>query len=202
MRRALLLSLTAFVAAPALACPTSADLADGVYVDFSDGTYVRYQTVEEGVVGETTFTAGGEEDFFSGRYRGVFLTIDAALTDSGPDRDALITFQPADGEREWPAVSPVMAWAGSVATRNADGELINQFEMTAAVTGADRVSISGCDYDVDIVKIEETYEDDDGASELHFIRDVGIGYVAATGPVGAPYEFFFVPRYIGLKPPR
>ncbi|MEL7463285.1 MAG: hypothetical protein AAFN79_04425 [Pseudomonadota bacterium] len=203
MRSPPLAALIALAATPALAaCPTSADLADGVYVDFSDGTYVRYQTIQEDVVGEATITPGGEEDFFSGRYRGVFLMIDAGLKDNRPDRESLISFQPAKGEPDWPIVSPTMNWSGTVITQNAEGGFINRFEMSAAVTGQDRVSISGCDYDVDIVKIEEVYENGDGASELHYIREIGIGYVAAAGPVGAPYEFFYVPRYIGLKPPR
>lgn len=193
-----------FAAPPALAdCPTAADMAaGGVYIDFSDGTYVHYRQIETDVVGEATVTPDGQENFFSGRYRGVYLIIDAGLNGDRPDPDGLITFQPAEGDADWPAIAPGMRWSGTVVTRAADGDFINRFAMSVAVTGEDAIHISGCDYDVDVIRIEETYEDGDAASELRHIRALGIGYVAAAGPVGDAFEHHYTPGWIGLAPPR
>ena len=194
----ILLSPPAFAA-----CPTMADIVGGgVYVDFSDGTYVHYRQTGPDVVGEITYTPDEAGNFFSGRYRGVYLTIDAPLAGDGPDPETLIAFEPAPGADDWPAVAPGMSWAGEVVTRDANGRFINRFEMKVDVIGEDAIHISGCDYDVDVLRIEEVYETGDGVSQLNYIRALGVGYVAAAGALGEEFEFHYVPRWIGLKPPR
>lgn len=185
------------------ACPTAADLeATGVVIDFSDGSNVRYARLKPEVVSETTRTADGVENYFSARYRGVFLLLDAALAVDGPDQETLLNFQPSEGDADLPPPAPDMSWVGTVITRHGDGEIANTFEMRIEGAGEENLHIAGCDYASYIIRIEELYEDGDSATELRYLPALGIAYVAAAGAVGADYEFFYVPLLIGAGEPR
>ena len=203
MKRSLLATALALCASPAFAaCPTAEDVVKrGVYIDYSDNTFVRYRQIEADVIGEATYVPTEGENFFSGRYLGVYLIIDAALKDDRPDSESLFTFQPASDAPDWPAVAPGMSWEGTMVTRRANGDFVNRFEMRVEVTGEDALHISGCDYTVDILRVEEVHENSESASEQRYIRELGIGYVSAYGPLTGEYEHYYVPRWIGLKPP-
>lgn len=185
------------------ACPTAADLeTTGVYIDYSDGTYVRYARLEPEIVGETTHAPEGVENYFSARYRGAFLLLDATLAGDGPDPETLLNFQPEAGAPELPAPKADMDWGGAVVTRSADGEVVNKFRMRIRGAGQESLHISGCDYDAMILKVEEVYEDGDSALELRYLPALDIAFVSAAGALGEDFEHYYTPLSVGVKAPR
>lgn len=191
-------------AGPAFAvCPTAADVdGDGVYIDFSDGTYIHYKRLEEEVVGEVAYLPIEEENFFKARYLGFHQVIDAALDGDAPDVSTLLTFQPVAEAPAWPEIGPGVSWEGRIVTQRRNGDFVNTIEQRIEVTGQEIVHISGCNYDADVVVVEEVYPESDGASEWRYLRALGIAYIVANGDVGEDYEFAYVPRLISLDPPR
>ena len=196
-------SLSLAAAPVAAACPTAADLdTTGVWIDFSDGSYVHYQRLGPEMVGEANHHPDGVESFFTKRFRGVWLTEDAPLIGDGWNPEEAVTFAPSPGEADWPPAGPELNWSGKVVTRDAGGVVINSFDMAAWTVGAERIHISGCDYAADVIRIEEIYEDGDQATEIRYLSELGVAYVAAAGPLGVDYEFYAVPTWIGIEAPR
>ena len=204
MRLRALAAVLSLAAAPAFAaCPTAADLeSGGVWIDFSDGSLVRYQRLKPEVVGEANYQPEGVEDFFTARYRGIWLLLDAPLKDDAPDGEEIMSFQPSAGESDWPVVAPGAAWSGEITTRRADGSFVNTFKMSAQVVGEETVHVSGCKYEADIVHVEERYGDGDSRAEIRHLRALGVAYIAASGQIGAEFEYFAVPTWIGDERPR
>ena len=174
----------------------------GVWIDFSDGSHVHYLRLGPELVGEANYHPEGVESFFTKRIGGVWLTEDAPLGGDGWNPEQAVTFAPSPGEPDWPSVGPGMNWSGKVVTRDATGVVVNSFQMAAWAVGEETTHISGCDYVTDVIRIEEIYEDGDQATELRYLRELGVAYIAAAGPLGVDFDTHAAPMLIATKPPR
>ena len=201
MRRTLLALATAILTAgtAAAACPGPAEMmSGGVWIATKD-TQTRYEMLPGEIVAETSHFTDGTS-YRVDAWRGVFLVADYDLKDGQPDVSTRTEYS-YDPKDILPDPDTEGTWSGTVTVREPGKDPVED-TMSVNRGGRGTLSIGSCSYQSRTIVV--TYDKADGSGwivQLHYLPELGIAVLAASGEAGKFYSEFFRPLSISATRP-
>ncbi len=154
-------------------CPTAADLARGIRIDFADGSFETFRDPGTGLV-----TVEGQDiegyGYTMELGQGLHLVSYANMVDGVVDQGSRIDYDYGVALPDLPVPVAGGRWASPVVVRDMTGTRSEpQNHVWSEVTVID---IGGCSYDM--IEALIAYKTDDGYREnVHYLPELGIGYL-------------------------
>ncbi len=169
----LVVALQAGVAFAQAGCPTSADLARGIRIEFADGSYETYRDAGSGVV----FVEGQDVEGYGYQMelgQGIHLLTYANVTSGAVDTMSRISYDYGRAAGELPLPEAGGRWSSAVTVTDQYGERSEpQTHEWGQITTVD---IGGCSYDM--IEALIGYKTGDGYREsVEFLPALGLGYL-------------------------
>jgi hypothetical protein len=154
-------------------CPTAADLARGITLDFADGSFETFRDPGTGLVTVDGTDADGY-GYIMELGRGIHLVSYANATNGIADADSRIDYDYGIGVMDLPLPEAGGRWASAVTVSDSFGD---RSEPQTHVWGQTSVvDIGGCSYDA--IEALIAYKTGDGYREsVEYIPALGIGYL-------------------------
>lgn len=169
----LVVALQAGVALAQAGCPTAADLARGIRVDFADGSYEVYRDAGAGVVvvqGEDVEGYGYQMELG----QGIHLLTYANVMDGAVDATSQISYDYGRAASELPLPEAGGRWSSAVTVNDQYGE--RSEPQTHQWSQVATVDIGGCSYDM--IEALIGYKTGDGYREsVEYLPALGLGYL-------------------------
>lgn len=170
---AIFLALQAGMAVAQAGCPTEADLARGIRIDFADGTYETYRDRGAGVV-----VVDGADPEGNGYQmelgHGIHLLAYVNLTDGVADDTSRISYDYGRAVDELPLPQAGGRWSSGVTVTDQYGE--RSEPQTHQWSQATTVDIGGCSYEM--IEAVIGYKTGDGYREsVEYLPALGLGYL-------------------------
>lgn len=157
------------------ACPTAADMAQGVRFTSATGEVEDFRLLPSGLV-ESTYSQDGANAARAILARGIYLVESVSLTEGQPDPGTRSTFSFPD-PANMPDPVPGGTWTVTVATFNG-GNFGRENQIYSFGTPT-RLTWQACGYDMMPITIQ--YPDENDAQRrdvLHYLPELGLSYLA------------------------
>jgi hypothetical protein len=154
-------------------CPTAADLARGIRIDFADGSYETFRDAGAGLITVDGLDADGY-GYFMELGRGLHLVTYANATDGTVDPTSQIDYDYGIALQDLPLPQAGGRWSSPVTVRDSYGTRSEPQTHDWGPTTV--IDIGGCSYDM--IEAVISYKTDDGYREsVEFLPALGIGYL-------------------------